>query len=132
MDENSKTFVVYVAFLNLTLEFYLDRTAQIASLLAKDVKISDKYSDFANLFSKEKTLILPKCTKLNKYAIDPEDGKQPSYGPVYSLDPVESETLKTYIKTHLKTGFMQSSKSLIDAPILFDKKPNNSVHLYMD
>ena len=106
MDENSKTFVVHVASLNLVLGIHPDRKAQIASLLTEEVKIPDKYSDFTNVFSEEKALVLPECTEFNEHAIDLEDGKQPLYKSIYSLGPMELETLKTYIETHLKTGFI--------------------------
>ena len=106
MDEKSETFVVHVASLNLTPGIHPDRAAQIASLLTEEVKIPDEYSDFTDVFSEEKALMLPECTELNEHAIDLEDGKQPPYGPIYSLGPVELETLKTYIETHLKTGFI--------------------------
>ena len=36
-----------------------DRDAQIASLLMEEVKILDKYSDFVNIFSEKKALVLP-------------------------------------------------------------------------
>ena len=42
---------------------------------------------------------------------------------------MELKTLKTYIDTHLKTGFIQPSKSPASAPILFDKKPDSSFWL---
>ena len=45
---------------------------------------------------------------------------------------MELETLKTYIKTHLKTGFIRPSKSPAGAPILFDKKPDGSFCLCVD
>ena len=70
---------------------------------------------------------LPENTSINKHAIKLQDGKQPLYRPIYSLRPVELKTLKTYIETHFKTGFIQPSKSLAGAPILFDKKPNGSL-----
>ena len=127
-----ETFVVHIASLNLVPGIYPDREAQIAFLLTKKVKILDKYSDFTNFFSKEKALVLPERTELNKHAIDLENGKQPPYGPIYSLGPIELETLKTYIKTHLKTGFIRPSKSPTDTPILFDKKLNGSFRLYVD
>ena len=76
--------------------------------------------------------MLPKQTELNKHAIKLEEGKQPPYGPIYSLGPVELETLKTYIETHLKTGFIQPSKSPAGAPSLFDKKPDGSLRLCVD
>ncbi len=43
---------------------------------------------------------------MNEHVIELIDGKQSPYKPIYALSPVELETLKTYIKTHLKTGFI--------------------------
>ena len=54
---------------------------------------------------------LPENTGINKHIIELVEAKQPSYGPIYSLGPVELETLKAYIETHLKTGFIWPSKS---------------------
>ena len=71
-------------------------------------------------------------TGMNEHAIELVDGKQSLYKSIYALSPVELETLKAYIKTHLKTGFIRLSKSLIDAPILFDKKLDGNFCLYMD
>ena len=117
MDENSKTFVVHVASFNLTPGLYLDKAAQIAFLLVEKIKIPDEYSDFTDVFSEEKALVLSEHIKLNEHTIDLEDGKQPPYGPIYILGPVKLEILKTYIKTYLKTGFIWPSKSLACAPI---------------
>ena len=75
---------------------------------------------------------LPKNTGINKHAIELQDEKQPLYGPIYSLKTLELKTLKTYIKTHLNTGFIQPSKSPSDASILFDKKPNSSLLLFVN
>ena len=132
LDGNSETFVVYVASLNLLPGIHLDKEAQIASLLTKKVKIPDKYLDFTDIFSEKKVLVLPERTKLNEHAINLENVKQPPYKPIYSLGPVRLETLKNYIETHLKTVFIQPSKSPADAPILFDKKPNGSFRLCVD
>ena len=76
--------------------------------------------------------MLSERTEHNEHAINLEDGKQPPYGPIYSLGLVELETLNTCIKTHLKTGFIQPSKSPVGAPIFFNKKPDNSYCLYVD
>lgn len=48
------------------------------------------------------------------------------------MDLVELETLKTYIKTHLETEFIQSFKSLSSTPIFFDQKPDGSFWLYIN
>ena len=75
MDKKSKTFVVHMVSLNLASGIHPDRAAQIVSLLTKEVKILDKYSDFTDVFSEKKALVLPVRTELNKYIIDLEDGK---------------------------------------------------------
>ena len=132
LDENSETFLVHVAALEAPLaemSIHPDREAQIVSLLTKKVTIPKEYSDFADVFSEENALVLPERTDLNKHAIEPESNKQTPYGPIYSLGPVELETLKAYIETHLKTGFIWPSKSPAGVPILFDKKPDGSLCL---
>ena len=68
-------------------------------------------------------------TGIVRHAIKLQDSKQPPYGPIYSLEPVELEILKTYIKIHLKTGFIRSFKSSVGALILFDKKSDDSLCL---
>ena len=75
---------------------------------------------------------LPENTGMNEHAIKLEKGKQPFFGPIYSLDLVELETLKTYIGTNLANGFICPSKSSARTPILFDKKPNGSLRLYVN
>ena len=62
LDENSKTFVMHVASLNLIPEIHSDREAQITFLLTKEVKIPEEYLDFVNVFSEEKTLVLAERT----------------------------------------------------------------------
>lgn len=57
---------------------------------------------------------------MNKYVIILVEDKQLSYKPIYSLKLVVLKTLKTYIKTHLKTEFIQLLKSLISASIFFN------------
>ena len=88
-----------------------------------------KYSDFADVFLKKSANVLPERTGANEHAIELEEGKELPYGPIYSLGPVELETLKTYIKTNLSNGFIQASKSPASTPILFVRKPNASLCL---
>lgn len=42
---------------------------------------------------------------------------------------MELKTLKIYIETHLKIGFIRPFKSLAGALILFDNKPDSKFHL---
>ena len=134
LDEYIKAFVIHVSSLSLRSKIiiYLVWEAQIASLLAKNVAVLAKYSDFANMFSKKSPEVLSEHTEINKYVIKLENGKQPPYGPIYRLNPMELETLKTYIETNLANGFIWPSKSLAGAPILFVRKPNSSFQLCVD
>lgn len=75
---------------------------------------------------------LPENTEINEHAIKLINAKQLSYGLIYALNPVELENLRAYIETHLKTGFIRSSKFLTSAPILFDQKPDSSLRLCVD
>ena len=84
LNENFETFVTYVTSL-ASISVHLKKETYIAFLFNQEVKILDKYSDFVNVFLKEKSLILPEQTKLNKYAINLKDGKQPFYRLIYSL-----------------------------------------------
>ena len=70
------------------------KKAWIAFLLGEKVIIPAKYSDFADVFSEESANIFPEQTGVNDHAIEMEKGKQPPYGPIYSLEPVELKTFK--------------------------------------
>ena len=65
-----------------------------------------EYSDYNNIFLAENIAELPENTGINEHAIKLEQGKQPPFGPIYSLGPVELETLKTYIEIKLANGFI--------------------------
>ena len=92
-------------------------------------EVPEKYSNYNDIFSVEYTAKLPENTGMNEHAIKLEKGKQPSFGLIYSLGPVELETLKTYIKINLANSFIRPSKSPAGASILFDRKPDRSFHL---
>ncbi len=93
------------------------------------IEILTEYSDYADVFSSNLAIKLFENNKMNEYAIELIEEKQLAYRPIYTLRPVELETLKAYIKTHLKTGFIRPSKSPAGAPILFDKKLDGSLCL---
>ncbi len=115
-------------------KIHLSQAAQIAALQwdKAPTEIPAEYSDYADIFSSELAIELPENTEMNEHAIELIDGKQPPYGLIYALSPVELETLKTYIETHLKTGFIRPSKSLAVALIFFNKKPDGSLRLCVD
>ena len=135
LDENSETFVMHVAALEALEPAVHPSWAPLLAALQQDkapTEILPEYADYADVFSPDLAMELPENTGINEHAIELVEGKQPPYGPIYSLGPVELETLKAYIETHLKTGFIWPSKSPAGAPILFDKKPNGSLRLCVD
>ena len=101
-------------------------------LLAEKVTVPTKYSDFADVFLEKSANVLLKQTGANEHVIKLEKGKQPPYRPIYSLEPVELNTFKTYIETNLANGFIRASKSPAGALILFVLKPNSSLCLCVD
>ena len=105
---------------------------QIALLLVEEIIGPETYSDFADVFSKESAEVLPKHKEINKYAIELQKGKQPSYSPIYSLGSVELETLKTYIETNLANSFILPLTFSAKAPILFVQKSDGSLCLYVN
>ena len=106
--------------------------AQVAALTSEETGIPAEYSDFSNVFSSDSPAELPEYTGINDHPINLLDNKQPPYGPIYSLRPVELETLKTYIKANLASGFIRPSKSPAGALILFVRKKNGSLRLCVD
>ncbi len=110
------------------------RKAQIAHLKADEVpsKVFGEYVDFADVFSPKLAAELPEHTGINNHTIKLVDDWQPPYGPIYNLRPVELEILKAYIKNNLANGFIRPFKSPAGAPILFDKKPDDSLRLCVD
>ena len=87
---------------------YPAQAAQIAALrqVEAPTKVSPQYADYADVFSFDLAMELPENTGINKHAIKLEVDKQPPYRLIYSFGPMELESLKTYIKLHLKTGFI--------------------------
>ena len=138
LNPKHETFVVYVTSLSITSlsSIILDainpfHRPQIASLIAKKAltKVFAKYSDFADVFSPNLASKHSKHTGINNYAIKLVNSQPPPYGPIYSLKPVELETLKAYIETNLANGFIKLSKSPIKISILFDRKLDGFLQL---
>ena len=135
LDENSETFVVHVASLSsIPLDIHHSRRPQISGLIAEEAptKVLDEYTDFADVFSPDLAAKLPEHTGINDHAIKLVDGQQPPYGSIYSLGPVELETLKAYIEINLVNGFIRPSKSPAGTLILFDRKSEGSLQLCVD
>ena len=107
------------------------KRAQIAHLKANKafIKVFSKYADFANVFSSKLAAKLSEHIRINNHAIELVNDRQFPYGPIYSLEPMELEILKAYIKNNLANGFIRPSKSSVGALIFFDKKSDGRLRL---
>ena len=137
LDLGHETFVIHIAFFDIHSQesnIHPSRRAQIAALVGNEAptSISTEYFDFVDVFSPKLISKLLENTGINDYAIELVDDWQSPYGPIYSLGPVELETLKTYIETNLANSFIKPSKSPARALILFDKKLNKNLWLCVD
>ena len=144
LDPEHDTYIVHVGSVSsdtlpssfpLELDVHPSRRPQVSGLIAEEAstKVPAEYSDFADVFSLDLTSELPKHSGINDHAIElVKSCPQPPYEPIYSLGPVELETLKAYIETNLANGFIRPSKSPAGAPILFDRKSDGSLWLCVD
>ena len=110
---------------------HFKKQAQIGALLFDKAltEVSAKYSNYSNVFSAENAVELIENTRINEYIIKLKEDKQPLFGLIYSLEPVELEIFKIYIKTNLANSFIWPSKSPAGAFIFFDKKSDRNFHL---
>ena len=125
LDADSKTFVVHVAIRE-------QEKMLVHSKRQVPTEVPAKYFDYSNIFSAENIVEFPEYTGINNHAIKLEEGKQPSFRPIFSLGPVELETLKTYIKTNLANSFIRPSKSPARIPIFFEQKQDRNFRLCVD
>ena len=136
LDLEYKTFVIYLTNLSVDLgdKVHPLKRVQIAYLKVDKalIKVSSKYVDFVNVFLPKLAIKLPKHTRINNHAIKLVDDLQLPCSSIYTLTLVELKMLKTYIKNNLINDFIRPSKSLIRAPIFFDKKLDRSLRLYID
>ena len=133
-NADSKIFVVHVMALikPTTMPIYSSYQVQVAVLISQETGIPTEYSDFFEVFSSDSMAQLAKYTRINNHSIDLLDDKQPLYGTIYSLEPVELEMLKTYIKANLVSRLIRPFKSSFGALILFVQKNDGSLRLCID
>ena len=141
LDSEHEIYVVHVGSVSFDIlpnssPFELDvhpsRRPRISGLIAKEAftKVPAEYSDFVDVFSPDFISELLEYTEINNLTIKLVDGcHQLSYGPIYSLGPVELKILKAYIETNLANRFNRPSKSPDSAPILFNRKSDGFLWL---
>ncbi len=136
LDLKHEAFVIYLAALSVDLgdKVHPLKRVQIVHLKVDEVhsKLPSKYTEFADIFSQKLAVEVPEHTRINDHAIKLVDNQKPPYRPIYSLGPIEPETLKAYIENNPANGFIKPSKSLAGVPIFFDKRLDGSLRLCVD
>lgn len=108
LNKRSKAFMIHLMALKVEASIHSLRAALKAALYqdTSSTQISTEYTDYIVVFSPNLPIGLLKSTGNNEHVIELVEDKQPSYEPIYTLSLVELETLKIYIKTHLKARFI--------------------------
>lgn len=76
IDKNIETFIVYVSSIRLgSMTIHLILKAQITCLFTKEVTETTKYTDFANIFSKQLAKVFSERKGINEHAIKLLDSK---------------------------------------------------------
>lgn len=95
-----------------------------------NLKIPQEFSDFADVFSKAESDILPPHRSYDHKIILEGDGEKGlKYSPLYRMSLNELETVKKWIVDNLSKGFIEPSQAPFAAPILFVKKADGNLRL---
>ena len=115
-----------------TLRFDEDRGGQIDVEVELLEGVPWQYRDYHLVFDSPYSDELPPHRSFD-HAIDMFEGKEPTWGPIYTLSEKELEVLRTYLADMLMSGKIRPSKSSAGAPILFvPKKEGRGLRLYVD
>jgi hypothetical protein len=86
--------------------------------------VPEKFKQYVKGLGKELADKLPDH-KPYDHAIDPKDGEQPPWGPMYPLNETELQALWDYLKEMLELENIRTSKSPAAAPIIFVPKAHS-------
>ena len=93
--------------------------------------LPEEYHDFADVFSKLKSKSLPDHRPYD-LSIQIEGKQTPPLGPIYSFSALELQTLHEFLDENLRADTIRPSNSSCRAPVLFVKKKDGSLWLYVD
>jgi transposase InsO family protein len=94
--------------------------------------IPAEYREFEKLFQEELGAeALPKHQPWD-HEIILEEGKQPTFGPIYGMSEKELASIREYIDVNMKKGFIRPSESPAGYPVMFVPKKNGKLRLCVD
>ena len=104
---------------------------QIGEAIPEIPRLPKDYEEYTDVFSMQKAKILPEHQPYD-LAIQIERDKISPLGSIYSLSALELETLQEFLQENTKTGIMCPSKFPCSALVLFVKKKDKTLCLYVD
>src|SRR5579859_542198 len=109
----------------------LESSAKVDTADSDLSSIPSEYHEFKPLFSKREAEKLPPH-QFYDHSIPLEPGTTPPHGSIYSMSPLELETLRKYVEENLNKGFIRHSQSPCGVPVLFVKKSDGTLRLCVD
>ena len=97
----------------------------------KLVVLPAQYANFADMFDMQRADMLPKHFQYS-LAMETEDNKIPTFGPIYDHSRLELEVLHKYINDVLAKRFICLLKSPSKPLVLFTKKSDKRLHVCVD
>jgi len=94
-------------------------------------QVPEEYLEFRDVFSKQHIKHFPEHCPYD-LSIQMEEGKLLLLGPIYSLSALKLKILREFIKENLYTRFICSFHSSCGAPVLFVKKKDSLLYLYIN
>ena len=89
------------------------------------------FKEFENLNNENEIYKLSEHKFIN-HVIELKNNKSSFYDSIYFLSKSELKILKEYLNKHLKNDFIQFFQSFVEIFILFVKKKNDSLRLYVN
>ena len=89
------------------------------------------YKDYIDIFNKKEARLLPDYS-LYKLVIKLIKGKQPLFGLLYNLLEAELKVLREYLDKNLQRRWIRKLQSPTSALILFIKKKDRGLRLYIN
>ncbi len=110
---------------------YMAAAREETGIPPEDCWISPEYENLKEVFSKTRAQAVPEHGPQD-LTIDLVEGKEPPWGPIYSLSAKELETLRDYLDQNLARGWIRPLTSSAGAPVFLVPKKDGSLRLFVD
>lgn len=94
-------------------------------------KVPLEHQHMLHVFSRKEADKLPEHRPYDHH-LKLEPGKQPPFGPLYSMSQNELKVLRKYLDEHLDKGFIRASSSPVASPVIFVRKPGGGLRFCVD